>query len=471
MTRYGRQSPTESHILPYTETSGPEAIKIYNLGSRTAQPWQEELIYDLMATNSDGLWVHMKYGYSLPRRNGKSEILLIREAHGLLIGEKIFHTAHRVPTAHASWERLCQLLSEIGLEEGEDYKTLKQYGMEEIRMLKSPADGVPPGVINFRTRTQGGGLGERADLLIIDEAQQYKVEQENNLQYVVSDSANPQIIMTGTPPTPTSAGTVFKTYRDSCLRGELEDCGWAEWSVPYKSDVNDIDLWYQCNPSMGYHLNERKVKMENKTDEVDFNIQRLGLWLQYNLRSAITRQEWEDVQAKTLPAIKSTRYVGIKYAKDGTNVCMAISSKTKDDKIFVEVIDCQNIRAGNKWIIDALQKISPDRIVIDGAAGRIEKDLKKAKIQGVIYPTVTEVITANSNFEQALYANTVIHMNQTSVTQAVTNCEKRAIGTNGGFGYRSMKDGVEIALLDSIILSHWAAQNAPDKKKKSQIRY
>ena len=69
--RKGRQTPTKSIILPYTETRGQEAIEIYNSSGRTAQQWQELLIYDIMAVNEDGLWVHTKFGEEIPRRNGK----------------------------------------------------------------------------------------------------------------------------------------------------------------------------------------------------------------------------------------------------------------------------------------------------------------------------------------------------------------------------------------------------------------
>ena len=38
-----------------------------------------------------------------------------------------------------------------------------------------------------------------------------------------------------------------------------------------------------------------------------------------------------------------------------------------------------------------------------------------------------------------------------SLVQVASNCEKRAIGTNAGFGYRSLTEGGHIELLDSII--------------------
>lgn len=53
--------------------------------------------------------------------------------------------------------------------------------------------------------------------MIIDEAQEYTTDQEAALKYTVTDSDNPQTIMCGTPPTPTSSRTVFTDYRDDVL--------------------------------------------------------------------------------------------------------------------------------------------------------------------------------------------------------------------------------------------------------------
>ena len=65
--RKGRQTPTRSVVLPYTSTLGGEAIELYNSTGRTAQEWQELLVSDILAYNEDGLWIHTKYGYSVPR--------------------------------------------------------------------------------------------------------------------------------------------------------------------------------------------------------------------------------------------------------------------------------------------------------------------------------------------------------------------------------------------------------------------
>ena len=89
-TRKGRQTPTKSVVLPYSSTYGDKAVEVYNSTGKTAQEWQELLLSDILAYNEDGLWVHTKFGYSVPRRNGKNEIVAIREMYGLKNGEKIW---------------------------------------------------------------------------------------------------------------------------------------------------------------------------------------------------------------------------------------------------------------------------------------------------------------------------------------------------------------------------------------------
>ena len=107
--RLGRQTPTTSYVLPYQDSLGARSIELYQQGGRAAMEWQELLIYDITARDPDGLWTHSKFGVSLPRRNGKTELFIMREKIGLVdLGEHILHTAHRTSTSHSAWERMCR---------------------------------------------------------------------------------------------------------------------------------------------------------------------------------------------------------------------------------------------------------------------------------------------------------------------------------------------------------------------------
>lgn len=466
--KIGSQTPSKSVILPYDakKSLGHEAIEIYEKSGRTAYDWQRFLVDAIMARNNDDLWTHMMFGFSVPRQNGKNEVIAIRELWGLINGERILHTAHRTTTSAAAFNRLLSILEEAGYEEGTHFHKIKAAGREHIEFV------IGRGRIDFRTRSSTGGLGESFDLLVIDEAQEYTDDQRSALMYTTSASPNPQTIMIGTPPTPISSGTVFMKYRENVLYGALEDSGWAEWSVDKESDPRDKELWYQANPSLGLRVSERNIQAEVGNDDLDFNIQRLGLWIQYNQKSAISENEWKELHVDTLPKLKGKLFVGIKYGHDGTNVAMSIAVKTEDDKVFVEAIDCQSIRNGNDWIIHFLRKADVQQVVVDGANGQqiLSDAMKLAKLKPPILPTVREVIQANAMFEQAVYQQTIAHRSQPSLFQVVTNCEKRPIGTQGGFGYKSQYEDYDIALMESMILAHWACVEAKEPKKQ-KIRY
>lgn len=457
--RIGRQTPTTSVVLPYEETLGEEAIKLYESTGRKAMEWQKLLTYDIMALNPDKLWTHSKFGYAVPRRNGKNEVITIRELWGLKNGEHILHTAHRTTTSRSAWERLKQLLDDAHIE----HKDSGALGQEVIR-VKSTG-----GRVDFRTRTSKGGLGEGFDLMIIDEAQEYSDDQETSLKYVVSAAQNPQSLFCGTPPTTESSGTVFMNMRETILSKGIDDTGWAEWSVEEAHKQNDVDAWYETNPSLGVILTERAIKQEIGPNELDFNIQRLGYWIRYNLKSAVSRAEWDELQCKKLPDLRSKIFVGIKYSKTDT-VAVSIAIRTTDNRIFVEGIDCRQFRAGTDWIVAFLAGIDYKAVVIDGQSGQqILKDaMRDAHLYQATLPKVADVIKANATFEERLASKELCHMGQPSMICSVTNCEKRTIGANGGFGYRSINEAYDIALMDSMILAQWICGQKTKKTAKRQ---
>lgn len=458
-------------MLPYTDSLGTEAIDLYNRSGRTAQDWQAMMIEDIMAVNGDGLWLHMKAGWSIPRRNGKSEILIMRVMWDLTHNRRTLYTAHRDNTAASAWEKVIRLLAKAGFKEDEDFKSYKSAGRRSIEWLRDDSEAVA----NFRTRSNTGGLGEGYDTLIIDEAQEYTADQESALKYVVTDSKNPQTLMCGTPPTAVSAGDVFLKYRKATLTGKNDDCMWAEWSVPALSDAHDEALWYETNPSLGTILSERTVRNELGDDQVDDNIQRLGLWLSYSQKSAISKTDWEHVMLDQAPELAEPvrLFFGVKFGQRG-NVSLAVACKTADEKVFFECIDCRPVRDGNDWIIAYLRNPHAKSVVIDGAGNQavLAGDISDAGCTlEVILPKVHEVQEANALFEQQLFAGNVCHKNQPALAQAAENCEHRAIGSSGGFGYASVLEGADISLLESAIFAAWKALENDDGPVTQIITY
>jgi phage terminase large subunit-like protein len=343
------------------------------------------------------------------------------------------------------------------------FKSTKQYGLEQIFMTGG-------GSIVFRTRTETGGLGEGFDLLVIDEAQEYTGSQQTALIYTIAASQNPQTIFCGTPPTLVSKGEVFPKLRRDVLAGKGEDSGWCEWSVYEKpQDVMDPDAWYATNPSLGTILKERTIRAEFVGDTLDFLIQRLGYWHTYELKSEISEADWLALKVPALPELTGPLYVGVRFGSNNENTSMSIAVRTKDGRIFLETIGCESQTIGFGWIVRFLQSVRVGAVAVDGK-GKTELLEEALKQNGVrvkyVAMETSQVITACSGFRQSVDDLSICHMGQPSVTQSIANCEKRMIGTNGAFGFRSLKPEVDVTITESLALARWICSVSRERRKQ-----
>ena len=83
--------------------------------------------------------------------------------------------------------------------------------------------------------------------------------------------------------------------------------------------------------------------------------------------------------------------------------------------------------------------------------------------------TTAEYVEANQLFENAIEQGTICHGEQASMTQTISNCKKRAIGTSG-WGYETMNPNCDIGLLDATLLAHYAASTFVESKPRT-IKY
>lgn len=472
--RIGSQTPSQAVLIPFKQSKGEEAVALYEESGRHAQDWQKLLITNVMGQNDDGLWTHTKFGYEVPRQNGKGEVLTMRELWGLKNGENIMHTAHKTSTSHSAFMRLVKILTDAGYVElgrkkkGEtapekSFKSTKQYGLEQIFLTGG-------GSIVFRTRTETGGLGEGFDLLVIDEAQEYTGSQQTALIYTIAASQNPQTIFCGTPPTLVSKGEVFPKFRREVLAGKGEDSGWCEWSVYEKpKDLMDPEAWYATNPSLGTILKERTIRAEYVGDDLDFIIQRLGYWHTYELKSEISEADWMALRVPKLPELSGPLYAGVRFGSNNENTSMSIAVRTTDGRIFLETIDCESQATGFGWIVRFLSRARVGAVAVDGKGKTelLQEALKQNGVRVKYVPLETaQAITAYSGFRQSIDDQSICHMGQPSVTQSIANCEKRMIGTNGAFGFRSLKPEVDVTIVESMALARWMCSTSRERRKQ-----
>ena len=86
----------------------------------------------------------------------------------------------------------------------------------------------------------------------------------------------------------------------------------------------------------------------------------------------------------------------------------------------------------------------------------------------VCAPNVGEVVTANSMLLNAVRERKVTHMGQPALNDSATRCSRRAIGNDGGWGFKGTAD-VDPTLVEACALAHWAALNKSTPKRKALI--
>jgi phage terminase large subunit-like protein len=465
--KIGNQEPTFEVIQPFIKSRFSELDKLVKILSVKLLPYQENLLNKILGIDDAGLFVHQKFGISLSRRNGKNYMIALRELFGcIILSENILHTAHLVSSASVGFEMCINIVNNSKLKHLIK-KVNKGSGRQEIVFSNDK-------YIRFQTRTKTNQLGTGYDLLVIDEAQEYEADQETALKYVVSAQENPQTIMIGTPTTEYSNGTVFSDFKQSITNNEIPYQGWAEWGVKEQADPYDVEKWYLTNPAIGYHLSERDIYAEIGNNELDFNIQRLGYWVSWNIKSYFEKALWELTTLDKIPPLEKGRFFGVKFSPDSLKYSLSVAAKIKDsDKIFTETLLNKHTQDGFEYLINFLleRKNQISQVIIDGKG--YQKTLqRKLTAEGfpkhkIILPTLGEFIQANANFEQEIYNKNLKHISQPSVVQAFNHLAKRQIGSAGGFGFKSLNENIDITLIDSIILScYYAKENKLIEIKK-----
>lgn len=340
-------------------------------------------------------------------------------------------------------------------------------GREQI-VLKSGAR------IKFLARTRNGGRGQHGDLLIFDEAQELDETAQGSFLPAISASLNPQTVYVGTPPGPDAVGTVFRNLRQRALDGEAKRTAWFEFSVPEIGDVTDPRRWAVTNPALGRRIQFSTIEGEaEQLDPDTFARERLGWWSPVaaeNLDYAIDRRAWEACASNEEKPEGKTAY-GVKFAADGSAVCLCGAVIPQDGPARVSLIEMQPSGRGLVWLVDWLSA-RYDRascVVIDGRNG---VDVLVERIKGVwraknavIRPGVKDVLAAVGLFTNTVNENTLTwYKPQEALNESAVTAVKRPIGGGYGFG------GENSLPIEACALALWGAKTCKrDPTRKMRI--
>lgn len=403
----------------------------------------------------------------MPRQNGKTLLIEGRaEAGMLLYNEQVIYTAHLQKTATESFEEMASFFDTPKLRKYvKDIKTA--LGREQI-ILNTGAR------VKFLARTRNGGRGQHGDLLIFDEAQELSVEAQASFIPAISASLNPQVIYVGTPPDPSSDGTVFRGIRERAIAGETESTSWFEYSVDAIGDVNDKKRWADTNPALGKRILLSTVEGEREQMPPDtFARERLGWWTpvaEEKVEYAIPEEVWDACRSDKEKPEGKTAY-GVKFSYDGSEVCLCGAVIPSEGSARVSLIDHRPTVMGLQWLADWLNArySKASCVVIDGRNGvdvLIDKISGTWKMKGsVIRPSSRDMIAATGALVDAVNVKSVTwYDKQTALRDSAVTSIKRPI--NGGWGF----GGDNSLPIEACSLALWGAMVAKrDPNRKMRI--
>lgn len=482
--RIGKQTPRIDIYQNGLITEAKEAFKLVKDYGNPLFPWQKYTLMRWLAVDETGRLVNTLCGMEVPRQNGKSELVTVRIIYGMIArGEHIVFTAQSDDTAQTIKKRVMNFFYETDdpnvhdlLEER--WKKKHPYSLNFIELTTG-------GKCTFTTRTRMSGLGTTNDVLINDEAQEMTDAQAEALSPTVSAAqlGNPQVIYIGTPPEPHGVGFIFKSIREKAMSGKSEVC-WREWSVENLHDPNDVEAWYNTNPSLNLTILEdtvRKIDLATLSPD-SFNRQRLGWWSGTESKRAITDDQWTRLANKEVKFPDPQELVyAVKIAPDRGDMSLAAGVELPDGRIHVEIIESKPFGEGHKWLVDFLSVRwnKCNGIIIDGWYGKqiIEEDLVNAgvKRKRLVSMSMANIADAHVFFYEGIEQQLVSQFDQPVLNVAVANTKRRALGKYGGFGWESMNPAeVSSAPIDAATLAYWGAKtlpHLPKGNKKQKMRY
>lgn len=411
--------------------------------------WQDAVLEAAMGERADGTWAADVIGLSVPRQNGKSQLLVARALAGaLLFGEeKIIISAHAQDTAREAFGKLLDMRDSSPALASRITKVMTALNREFVRFSSGAT-------IQFKARTVSGSRGFSCDCLLLDEAQILGMPAWVSIRSTMSARPNPQAWLLGTPPTPEDNGEVFGSVRASALTGRTRRTAYLEWSADPSDDPSLEETRAKANPAWLTRINHEVVQGEYETYPPDrFALDRLGIWLG-DLNGSIFPQ-W-PLLAKGAPSAISVNALGVATDRDQTwlslgavidaerpHLAIVDRRRATDRKAFAENVariqrerGCEVLIRGKNFIIPDLEEA--------GVALRLVDSFERAQAHA-------DLATAIENAE-------IEHGDYPELNAAVGIARWRATDTGRSFDARQG----DVSTLEAVALALHGAESSLD---------
>lgn len=424
--------------------------------------WQDAVLQAAMGERSDGTWAADVVGLSVPRQNGKSQLLVARALAGaLLFGEtKIIISAHSQDTAREAFAKLLDMRDSSPALEARISQVMTALNREFVKFDNGA-------VIQFKARTVSGSRGFSCDCLLLDEAQILGMPAWVSIRSTMSARPNPQVWLLGTPPTAEDNGEVFTSVRDSAMTGRTRRTAWLEWAADPNDDPALDATRASANPAWHTRINHEVVQGEFETYPPDrFAWDRLGIW-----SSDLRGELFPGFATLVVPTQPVTPVaVGIGVARGATHAALVTAGQLADGRWLVDVAEDalgdRDHAPGTAWLsarLSYLQATYGVRVAMDAKCpdANLATRLRDAGV--VVEELKTEqMFDAFSATRDAVSAGRVAHFGSAPLLQAMRSAAPREVGDRTLIGRK--QSGADVSPAEAATIALWASATKPTRE-------
>jgi len=466
-------APPRVRVVPSARANSWEDVA--DLSASLGMPldeWQEQALEAAMGERRDGRWASKFVGLSVPRQNGKSQLIVARALAGVLLFDEklIIISAHETDTAREVWQRLMGIIEDNPSLEARIAPggIMRAINREQIRFSSGQ-------VIKLKARGSSGSRGFSADCLLLDEAQILGKQAWGSIVPTMSARPNPQAWLFGTPPTEGDDPFAFSRVRDSSMGGKVRHC-WLEWSADDADNIDSPETWAKANPSYGVRISREAVEDDRAAmDDEQFCRERLGMWSTAGIGRVIDEKSWSAVADPASMAVERLT-LAIDVSPDRSAASVSLAGRRYDGIWHVEL---DEHRKGVDWVAgwvkQRAERNALHAVVVDSLSGLVDTDrrgrnqLKGTEIEVTLASSEgRDMAIACAGYYDAVMAATVRHTDQPQVNVSLSQAGKRSVGSGWAWNKRSATSDITPTVSQTLAL--WGAQNENVNKPTRSAR-
>lgn len=482
----GSQTPRWQHVPSGgVSSAAAEAIELSAYAGLPLLDWQAWCLTQSMQQRADGLWVSLECYIEVPRQNGKGGILEARQLAGLFLlnSELQIHTAHEFKTAYEHFRRLVDLV------EGRDdlRRRVKRVrtgaGDQAIEMLNGNR-------IRFMARTGASGRGFSCDDLYLDEAQHLTHQMVGAVMPSLSARPNPQVMLTGSAPLPTSE--VVHNMRRRIEEADEPRLFGAVWGNTDDVDIDERDALIGSNPSLGALIDVEFAESERRAmSPEEYRRERLGVAempVDTKADIKVTLEAW--AQCAEPPEAWSTAKVAegspivlaVSAPADRSTASVVMAGYRSDGLVHIEELgfDSDGRRlTGVSWLKEALPRMVRAwgeglvEIAVDpkDPAASVVAEVEAELGQKVTRVSLERFAASCVDLVDKVHEQTVRHRGEFVFSESVAGLRVRQVGDAGLWVWDRLRSKSDASPLVAVSLAVGALPAAVAKRSQPAAEF